>query len=94
MIVREVLTNVARHASARHVTVDVNVDASCVEIRIEDDGSGFDVDDVSVDSGHYGILGIRERVSKLGGEVRFCPRQPKGTLVHVKVYTDPVDDTA
>jgi NarL family two-component system sensor histidine kinase YdfH len=85
MIVREALTNVARHASADRVELDFVAEPTGIEVRIEDDGSGFDVGGIAVDSGHYGVLGILERVEKLGGEVFFRNREPLGTLVHVKI---------
>jgi signal transduction histidine kinase len=62
-VVQEALTNVARHAGARRVQVAIELEPASVRVRIEDDGHG-------VPGGitpHLGLLGMRERVSALGG---------------------------
>lgn len=86
-VVQEGLNNIARHASAAHVHVRVRRVANTVHCTIEDDGVGFDVDEVLSrpgDSG-LGLAGIRERVRLLGGQVdvRSVPR--RGTDVVIAI---------
>jgi len=64
-VVQEALTNVARHAEARRATVRLGVEPDWVRVRIEDDGHGAHGEIVP----HLGLLGMRERVSALGGVI-------------------------
>jgi signal transduction histidine kinase len=70
-VVQEALTNVARHAAARHVSVRLEVPGERVRLVIEDDGRGVAGEPVP----HLGLLGMRERVSEAGGvlEVGSAP---------------------
>lgn len=69
-VVQEALTNVARHADARNVWVKLRmVDDAWADVSIEDDGRGFDVEEVmSRRNGGLGIFGMRERIALLDGE--------------------------
>ena len=71
--VSEGLSNVARHARAAHVSLQVRTDGPDLEIELADDGLGFDP--AAVEAGHYGLLGMGERVRLAGGslEVRSAP---------------------
>lgn len=66
-IAREALTNALKHASARRVDVRVGDDARRVLLEIEDDGVGYDPGARTPDG--FGIVGMRERVEALGGEL-------------------------
>jgi signal transduction histidine kinase len=70
-IVQEALTNVARHAGARHVSVIIEGRATEIVVIVEDDGCGFFADAVTRigESAHFGLTGIRERAALLGGRV-------------------------
>lgn len=65
----EALTNAVRHAGAKHVQLEVGFHDSRIQLRVRDDGCGFEPRLVPLDgaSGHYGILGMKERVQDLGG---------------------------
>jgi signal transduction histidine kinase len=82
-IVQESLSNVTKHANASSVTVRLNqLNPRLLQLLIADDGTGldesFDLGQLA-NEGHYGILGITERVALLGG--RFtCRNQPEGGL--------------
>lgn len=89
-IVQEALTNVAKHADARNVSVVVERKAHSVIAIIEDDGKGFDVHAV-MDAGresHLGLYGMRERAELLGGRLRIESTLGKGTSVFVEVPTN------
>ena len=66
-IVSEGLMNVARHAQATHVSVHVAREDVTVTIELQDDGIGFVPDVSEHQSGHYGLLGLRERARLLQG---------------------------
>lgn len=76
-IVREVLSNVARHAEATEVAVTCALDDGEVVIRIEDNGVGFDPERVV--RGH-GLDNIEDRARGLGGRIEVSRREPVGTV--------------
>ncbi len=86
-IVQEALGNVARHAQASAVLVELGRDGQDLRISIEDDGQGFDpAAPVSEeDRKHWGILGIKERAEILGGTARIESAVGKGTRVEVRI---------
>lgn len=75
-IVREVLSNVARHAEASQVSVTCALGDGEVVMRVEDDGRGFDPAEVR--RGH-GLNNIEERARRLEGGFEIARRSPKGT---------------
>jgi signal transduction histidine kinase len=80
-IVRESLTNVARHApGAASVTVTVDEQASCVRVEVADDGPP-----APRRRGGYGLIGMRERVETLGGTLSAGPRADTGWVVLASV---------
>ena len=78
-VVQEGLTNIARHSMAKVAVVHIHVMDLQLEIRIEDEGVGFDEDDRLPDPDTSGILGMSERVSLLGGELSLSSSPGKGT---------------
>jgi signal transduction histidine kinase len=84
-VVQEALTNVAKHASASHVVVRVSgCAADQIEVRVEDDGHGFDPAGVA---GGFGLTGMRERAMLAGGRLaisseRGGPTQVTAVLPH------------
>jgi PAS domain S-box-containing protein len=87
-VVQEGLTNIARHANASRVSVRLAREEAKVSASIEDDGVGFDVQDVAapetLDAG-VGLTGIHERISSLGGRVDVASRPGQGTRVKVEI---------
>ena len=78
-IVQECLTNVARHAEARHVSVDLAEHDGRVEIAITDDGKGFDAS--RSDGVGFGLTGVRERIELAGGALDI-ESSASGTNIH------------
>jgi signal transduction histidine kinase len=76
-LVQEALNNSSRHANARNVAVRVTRDGAHVNFSVRDDGAGFDPRTVR----GLGLLGMEERVLRLGGEVRIDSQPGRGTLV-------------
>lgn len=82
-IVQEALTNVARHARADSVRVEIAAENGDVCLQVADDGVGIEAD--AETSAGNGLTGMRERAILLGGEIAFERRQPRGTAVRVRV---------
>lgn len=83
-IFQEALTNVARHAGARQVEVGLARENGHLVLRVADDGRGIDPKAVE-DPHSLGLLGMRERATLLGGEVRIEGEQGHGTTVTVRI---------
>ncbi|WP_242352490.1 MULTISPECIES: sensor histidine kinase [Anaeromyxobacter] len=90
---QETMSNVARHAQATAVLVQVGVEGDQLQIEIEDDGRGFDVEAAARREGRrpWGLLGIRERAEILGGSARIDSAPGKGTRVQVRVPLPPAE---
>ncbi|MGB3199954.1 MAG: sensor histidine kinase, partial [Nodosilinea sp.] len=86
-IVQEALTNIARHAQATAVTVTLTTTADTLELSIQDDGIGFDMQTVNqaiMQGSSLGLLGMQERASLVGGQVTITSEPGQGTLIHLK----------
>ena len=85
-IAQEAVTNVVKHAGASRVSIKLHTEAGKLFLQIKDNGRGFEPDGVfSTSGGHFGVLGMRERAERLGGEFRVESRPEEGTEVEVKV---------
>jgi signal transduction histidine kinase len=82
-IFQEALTNIARHAGASSAWVSLGLDRGQLRLEIADDGVG--VPEVGPRGATLGILGMRERAWRLGGECTVKRRVPRGTPVTVVV---------
>jgi len=76
-IISESLANITRYAQAGNVWLRVSQSAEELAIDIRDDGVGFDVQ-TAVRTGHYGLLGIRERVRLVNGHFEIESATSKG----------------
>jgi signal transduction histidine kinase len=83
-VVQESLHNVAKHSNARVVTVAMDRTESHLRLRIEDDGVGIN-DVPNSQRPRFGLAGMRERISTLGGTLRVESRKGKGTKILVSV---------
>jgi signal transduction histidine kinase len=82
--VQEAITNSVKHASARHVWVELTRSREGMDVRIRDDGSGVGV----LRLGH-GLRGMQERASRVGGKVEFTSRPGQGFEVRMSLPTRP-----
>ncbi|MEO8348637.1 MAG: ATP-binding protein [Acidobacteriota bacterium] len=71
-IVQEALTNVARHARARHLEVRLEADGDGLHLEVRDDGAGIDAGQIA-DSHSFGLLGMRERARAYDGNCLIAP---------------------
>ena len=83
-IAQEALTNVARHAGARHVDVEIRRENGLLALSVIDDGRGFRLQDVSNSDG-LGVAGMKERANLVGGSLEIHSEPGKGTQVHFRV---------
>jgi signal transduction histidine kinase len=89
-IFQEILTNVARHAHASRVRVQLKMAVARLVLEVKDNGKGISPDKIA-GGGSFGLLGMRERALLLGGEVIIQGAPGKGTTVTVSV---PINITA
>jgi PAS domain S-box-containing protein len=87
-IVQETLTNVARHAQAHLVRVELTLSSTELILSIQDDGAGFDVATArlrATTGGSFGLLGMEERARLLGGSCEIDSAIGCGTTVRVRL---------
>jgi len=85
-IFQEMMANSAKHARARKIRVELGFDTTCLTLRVTDDGCGFEAEKaLSLGEGHYGLLGMQERVERLGGRMWLKSQPGAGTEILVEV---------
>lgn len=82
-VIQEALTNVHKHAVARHVSVVLQRLPGHVSAVVEDDGKGFEHE--SIDKNRLGILGMRERIALVGGTLVVESADGDGTTVIARI---------
>lgn len=84
-IVQESFTNVVRHSQAAHVQVELLEQDKKIHLFIRDDGQGFDVDAVNLEAAwgkSLGLLGMKERIALVGGQIEINSLPARGTEIH------------
>lgn len=81
-ICQEVLNNVAKHAAASLVEIDLNQEGTSIELRIRDDGQGFDPGQTA--SGHYGLSMMQERAQRVGAQLSIKSQPGYGTEIVIR----------
>lgn len=86
-IVEEALNNVAAHAGSKTAAVHLEFEPKVLCVIIEDNGHGFDYRDwIKKHHGeHLGLIGMKERVNSLDGEMQVWSELGKGTRIHLRV---------
>lgn len=85
-VAQEALANIARHAHARSVALQLAFDDARLALTIRDDGCGFVVPSTLNElaaAGHFGLVGLRERVELIGGALTVESAPSEGTMVRV-----------
>ena len=85
-VVQESLTNVLRHAAASTVSLVLELHEGVLQVIIEDDGRGFDVEAVTT-QGRLGLPGIAERLAVVGGTLSIDSSPGAGTTLYVRIPT-------
>jgi len=85
-ISEEILANVLKHAQATRVEIVLDFTSEEVQLQIRDDGCGFDPTSLELsESGHFGLLGIKERVATLCGVFSIDAAPGRGTRLLVTI---------
>src|SRR5580698_7963713 len=85
-IAQEAVTNALKHAHPSKITVRLLGNDRNLTLRVSDNGCGFEPEDAFVGmGGHFGLIGIRERAERIGGELRLASQPGGGTQVEVSV---------
>jgi two-component system NarL family sensor kinase len=82
-IAQEALSNIVQHAQAAHVFLRLSITTTEVTMIIEDDGQGFDPAEIA--KNRYGLIGMNERVSLLGGQLHIESGPGAGTRLVVTI---------
>jgi ligand-binding sensor domain-containing protein/signal transduction histidine kinase len=85
-IAQEAITNAVRHGRPANLAVHLTYERGSVRLRVRDDGCGFDTEEASRrKDGRFGLLGMRERAERLGGQISVRSRKGEGTEIEVTV---------
>ncbi|WP_027814715.1 ATP-binding protein [Paraburkholderia bannensis] len=86
-IVESALDNVARHASAQHVQMQLASGGETLALRVHDDGRGFDPSAATANHA-YGLLGMTERARLIDGSLQIDSRPGEGTTISIHIPLD------
>lgn len=84
-LVQECFSNVIKHSKAENVLLAVNRADGRLQVRVEDDGVGFDLEQAARKRESFGIFGMRERVALLGGEMEIKTGHGEGTKIEIRI---------
>jgi signal transduction histidine kinase len=86
-VIQESLHNCEKHSAAKQVTVSIAQAESDITVTVQDDGSGFstEAEGVARRSGRFGILGMRERATALGGDLEVASAAGAGVRVVLRL---------
>jgi signal transduction histidine kinase len=84
-IVREALTNAFRHARAKRIEANLEYGRRYFRVLCEDDGVGFDERQSDTRGSHWGLVGMRERATRLGGNFDCDSKRGGGTCIRVAI---------
>jgi signal transduction histidine kinase len=86
-IIRELSVNAVRHGSAGHIWIAGEHQEKTVRFSVRDDGTGFDPQNrPGPAQGHFGLQGVKERVTKLGGTLTIKSEPGKGAKITVEIH--------
>jgi signal transduction histidine kinase len=84
-VAQEAIHNVKKHASAQHLSVQLEYGSAQIALEVRDDGCGFSANgEPESPAGHYGLTGMRERAAAIGGELEVTSEPGNGTVVRLK----------
>jgi ligand-binding sensor domain-containing protein len=84
-IAQEALSNVLHHARSAETSVELHYSSDMLMLTIEDKGVGFSVNETSGKTGHYGLLGMKERAATIDGTLEVASEPGRGTKVTLRV---------
>ena len=84
-VIQESLTNIAKHAHASQVDITMAFLDNEVRVAIQDNGRGFSQADIAEKRNHFGLIGMRERVWALNGQIDINGQPGQGTRIAIQV---------
>ncbi len=85
-IIRELVVNALRHGQAKRVWIAGEMHGGQLSFSVQDDGCGFDPDNApSPEQGHFGLLGVRERIEEFDGEMTLDAAPGRGAKISVSM---------
>jgi ligand-binding sensor domain-containing protein/signal transduction histidine kinase len=91
---REALRNAVRHGHPSHIGLTAQYETTLLSVVIKDNGSGFDPEIALMEEGHFGLLGMRERIEQVGGEFAIHSRPHEGATIWMTVPLNAPTDSA
>jgi two-component system nitrate/nitrite sensor histidine kinase NarX len=91
-VCQEALNNIAKHAKANQVEIDLGQEGTIIELRIRDDGQGFDP--AQTVSGHYGLSMMRERAAAVGAQWSVASQPGHGAEITLRWNTTLLTEAA
>jgi signal transduction histidine kinase len=93
-LVQESLNNVAKHAQASKVDIDIASENGSLEITVKDNGTGFDLNETNgrQQEPHWGLLSMQRRAASIGADLSIRSTPDVGTEVCIKVRRNQNDD--
>jgi signal transduction histidine kinase len=82
---QEAITNAAKHAAAKKITVELDFGDNRLHLAVQDDGRGFDTSRPPVCRSGFGLVGMRERAAELKGELNILSASNRGTAITLSV---------
>lgn len=91
-IAREAVGNAIRHAAATQIDISIELHKGILKLEVADDGIGFEQSEVTYTEGHYGLIGMRERVEQIGGRLEIEASPGRGTTIRATILTGEPED--
>lgn len=82
-IVQECFNNILKHAKATAARIQISTENAMIAIRIEDNGVG--IGPAATGNGGFGMIGIRERLNILNGQIEILENKPSGTIINIQI---------
>ncbi len=84
-LIQEIVNNVIKHAKATKVKVNVEYRDGHIKVVVQDDGVGFEKEEVMKKKKNFGLIGMKERIQLLEGECEIDSKRNIGTTIHITV---------
>ncbi|MEP6904341.1 MAG: sensor histidine kinase, partial [Actinomycetota bacterium] len=85
-IFQEALANAVKHSQASHIKIELKYGIDSLILQLRDDGKGFDTESIiPFEVGHFGLIGMRERAERIGGQLTLTSKPGEGTEVTVEM---------
>jgi len=87
-VVQEAFNNIVKHSQARKTDISLHFRKRVIEVRIKDDGIGFDVEEAVSSKDRprgLGLLGMKERIELVDGTLNISSRPGDGTEINIKI---------